>query len=1028
MRAESAKAAPAPTFDGRRSRILEEIWAKSLLSVVPGLGKLLVERGAIRVVAKGQAICRQNTEIKQLILPLSGGLQLSTVDRRGETQPAGFLKAGRSLALRELLLGRSFPFSAIAEQNTSVLFLERAEFIQLLERHPQVAHYLRLITASAGLRKFRQALVDSGLSMDKVVELFSLVRDDTELVPQGRPLEAWREHFIFVASGALRLTKLGDRFDRNTVELGEGAYFGGAALVSPFRWAYEAVPLQDLRMHVAPIEPLRAFLSRSVDPDSNTLETLYDEPCILAYAGERTTVAPAYRPAAPLPGKPASQKWLSQLRFGTDLSELVRAEKDHHTYAASVANFLSLKGRSGNFGALKEELEGLGRVTALRLATCIEPYGVQTRLRRWAPDSDTGLALPVLTRLGERLVVLLANDEKRHQFLLHDPVRGFVEVSWADLALESDGWVLEGSLTQARGESPLTTMATKVLEHRTALIIVGVLSLIEMMLGAAQPKFMEHLLDDVLTLRDTQVLWGLAAGYAIVALLQAAVDFVGNRVLSRALMEVDYDLQGLLYRRALGTPLSFFSNRKAGEMLTRLGELEQIRGFVSGSTLNAVTQGAAVFLYVALLASYSASVAVLALGLGVTVMALQIGAGMYVMKRLSGAYAYETLRKSLVTEQLSAITTVKASRAEKAMLRRYCDAFVTGLRLSTTANLQSSALEGAVQFLGSMARVGGLWFVCNLALQGSLSPGAILAASAYLGQVVGALTGFAGLFGQYQRTKLATNNVATILNAPEEFAPERASVTHCFPLRGKIKLEHVHFKYPSSNDWVLRDVSLTIFPQQVVAIVGRSGCGKTTLANLIAGNVRPSSGRMLYDQFDSTFVSLPSLRRQIGYIMQGNDLFQGTLEDNIAYGDDAPEGARVMAAANDAHASGFIDEMPMGMKQFLGEGGMGLSGGQKQRLAIARTLYRAPQIMIMDEATSALDAESEQAVVDSMREILKGKTSIVIAHRLSTIRNADRILVMRDGQIVEDGTHTELLERGGHYAELFEHQLNTPES
>ncbi len=1014
-------------FDGRRSRILEEIWDKSLLSVVPGLGTLLVERGAIRVIGKGQLVGEQHSPMGQLVLPLSGGLELFKGGGEEEREPAGFLQPGRSLALRELLLGQPLPYAAIAPQNTSVLFLRRDEFMGLLERNSQVHHYLRLVTASAGLRKFRNTLVETGMPQAQVVEFFSLIGQGTEVVPRQRELSAWREHFVFIARGAVRLTQLGENFDRRAVELAEGSYFGGTALVSPYRWDYHAVALQDLQMHVAPIEPMRAYLARVLEADAGTLETLYDEPCIRAYAGERTSVVVAHRPAAPLPGRPASAASVATLRFGTDLTLLARAEKDVETYPASVANFLALMGRAGNLGALQGEFDGLQRVSSLKLAALIEPYGLQTSVRRWSPDDGVALKPPSLLRLGERLVVLLYNDPKRHAFLVHDPVRGFVDIEWAEVALESDGWLIEAQLVDRRTQS-FASMTTKVLEKRTAIVVVAVLSLVELGLGAVQPKFMEHLLDDVLTLRDTSVLWSLAGGFLAIALLQAIIDLVGNRVLSRSLVEVDYDVAGLLYRRALGTPLSFFSTRKAGDMLTRLGELEHIRGFISGGTLNALTQGIGVLVYTGILASYSWQVALVALGLGALVFAVQLTVGEKVRARLTDAYAAETLRKSLVTEQVSAITTVKASRAERAMLSRYTDAFIHGLRLSTAVNISVSALEGSVQFLGAVARVGGLWFACTLALQGSLSAGAIFATSTYLAQVVGALQGLAGLFGEYQRVRVAVKNVSEVLNAPEEFSADRASVTHCFSLKGKIKLEHVNFKYSGSTDWVLRDISLTIFPQQVVAIVGRSGCGKTTLANLIAGNVRPTSGRLLYDQFDSTFVSLPSLRRQIGYIMQSNDLFQGTVEDNIAFVDDAPDEARIAAAASDANAAAFIAEFPLGMKHYLGEGGMGLSGGQKQRLTIARTLYRSPQIMILDEATSALDAESEQAVVDGMREILKGKTSIVIAHRLSTIRNADRILVMHEGQIIEDGTHTELLERGGHYAELFEKQLEAPES
>ena len=185
--------------------------------------------------------------------------------------------------------------------------------------------------------------------------------------------------------------------------------------------------------------------------------------------------------------------------------------------------------------------------------------------------------------------------------------------------------------------------------------------------------------------------------------------------------------------------------------------------------------------------------------------------------------------------------------------------------------------------------------------------------------------------------------------------------------------------------------------------------------------------KTFFDDFDLTFLSLSCRRRQIGFIMQNNDLFAGTIGENIAFTEDAPEISDIEEASRKANATEFIAKFPTGFEQYLAEGGLGLSGGQKQRVAIARCLYRKPKILIMDEATSALDAASEKAIMENMKEILSGKTAIVIAHRLSTIRSADRILVMKDGQIVEEGDHNTLLTKGGHYSQLFENQVASGE-
>jgi ATP-binding cassette, subfamily B, bacterial HlyB/CyaB len=244
-------------------------------------------------------------------------------------------------------------------------------------------------------------------------------------------------------------------------------------------------------------------------------------------------------------------------------------------------------------------------------------------------------------------------------------------------------------------------------------------------------------------------------------------------------------------------------------------------------------------------------------------------------------------------------------------------------------------------------------------------------------------------------------------------------------LGGDIRLDGVYFRYGGDETpYVLENISIDIKPGELVAIVGASGAGKTTLAKLIVGFYPPTEGRLTIDGYDIGVVDKEYYRAQVGYVMQTNLLFSGTIAENIAGGGHEPDRRRIEDVAKRADAHGFISKMPLGYQQVVGERGMGLSGGQIQRLCIARALYRDPRLLVFDEATSALDSQSESNIIANLHDILKGRTAVVVAHRLSTIKRADKILVLYEGKIVEQGRHDELIERRGMYYELMQKQLS----
>jgi ABC-type multidrug transport system fused ATPase/permease subunit len=487
------------------------------------------------------------------------------------------------------------------------------------------------------------------------------------------------------------------------------------------------------------------------------------------------------------------------------------------------------------------------------------------------------------------------------------------------------------------------------------------------------------------------------------------------------------DMRRDVYSKLLTMPLSFFTERRVGELSSRISsDLSQIQDAIS-FTLAEFLRGVFMLiigLFFIFLISTKLALIMLAVVPLLAIVAVIFGKRIRKMSRRTQDELANS--STIIQETFQGISIVKAFTSEFHEITRY----IKSLKSVVSIAISNARYRGAfVAFMifslfGTLAFV--VWYGGRMIQTGELTIGVLITFVIFSGFVGGTFAGFADMFSQLQKTLGATQSVREILRSDgEPVELKQIEVKPQYILKGNVRFEHVAFSYPSRKDiTVLKDLSLTANNNEQVAIVGPSGAGKSTIASLLLHFYEPDSGTLYFDERPAREFPLSQLRLQMAFVPQDVILFGGSIRENIAYGKPGAPDEEIIAAAKSANAHEFVKKFPEQYNTIVGERGIKLSGGQRQRIAIARAILKDPAILILDEATSSLDSKSEQLVQEALDNLMKGRTSFVIAHRLSTIRNADKIVLIDKGIVSEAGTHTELMNHNGLYRKLNDMQFD----
>ena len=560
-----------------------------------------------------------------------------------------------------------------------------------------------------------------------------------------------------------------------------------------------------------------------------------------------------------------------------------------------------------------------------------------------------------------------------------------------------------------------------IVRHRRLLGEVLLASFFLQLFALVTPLFTQVVIDKVLVHKGFTTLHVMAVGMIVLALFDALLSGLRTYLFAHTTNRIDVGLGAQLFRHVLALPLAYFEARRVGDTVARVRELEQIRQFLTSNSVTVLLDVLFTAVFLAVMWGYSSTLTLVVLASLPLYAILSVAITPMIRTRLNEKFTRGAENQSFLVETISGIQTVKALAVEPPLQRRWDEQLAGYVSASFKATSIITIAGQIAGFLQKATTIAILWTGAYLVIGGELSIGQLIAFNMLAGQVTGPLLRLVNLWHEFQQVGISIQRLGDVLNTRPEpaYNPSRTTLPQ---VAGQIMLEGVTFRYrPDSRD-VLRQVSLLIQPGQVIGIVGRSGSGKSTITKLIQRLYVPERGRVLVDGVDLAQVDPAWLRRQVGVVLQENFLFNCSIRDNIALTDPGLSMDRVIQAAKLAGAHEFILELPDAYDTVVGEHGCSLSGGQRQRIAIARALIANPRILIFDEATSALDYESEAIIQQNMAQICKGRTVIIIAHRLSTVRPAHRIYVIDQGQLVEQGTHEELLKRQGMYHRLHAHQ------